>query len=136
MADKHFVIDTNVFVSAMLFPASTSGQVVRQASLMGNIVLSSRIAQELSITLSETKFDKYISLENRFALLSNILLMAKKFEPAEEVRACRDSKDDMFLELAVACKASAIVTGDKALLELHPFRDISIITPIQFLKLF
>ncbi len=136
MAEKHFVIDTNVFVSAMLFPLSTSGQAVKLASLIGNIALSSRIAHELSTTLSENKFDKYTSLENRFVFLNNILLMAKKFEPIEELKICRDPKDDMFLELAVTCKASAVVTGDHALLELHPFRDIPIVTPTHFLNLF
>ncbi|NLX66014.1 MAG: putative toxin-antitoxin system toxin component, PIN family [Bacteroidales bacterium] len=54
----------------------------------------------------------------------------------EVIRACRDPKDDMFLELAVASGASCIVTGDKALLELDPFRDIRILSAADFMTLF
>jgi uncharacterized protein len=43
----------------------------------------------------------------------------------------------MILELAVASKASCIVTGDKKhLIPLHPFRGIPILTPADFLKNF
>ncbi|OBQ35328.1 MAG: DNA-binding protein, partial [Anabaena sp. MDT14b] len=38
-----------------------------------------------------------------------------------------------FLELAISGNATHIITGDKDLLELHPFRDILIVTPSQFL---
>lgn len=50
------------------------------------------------------------------------------------IRACRDPKDDKFLELAVNGSASLIITGDKDLLALDPFRGIGIITPAGFLK--
>ena len=49
------------------------------------------------------------------------------------IRECRDPKDNKFLELAVNGRTHAIVTGDKDLLALHPFRDVSIITPAQYL---
>lgn len=50
------------------------------------------------------------------------------------ITACRDPKDNKFLELAVAAKASCIITGDKDLLELHPFRGIPILTVNDFLN--
>jgi predicted nucleic acid-binding protein len=52
---------------------------------------------------------------------------------AEEVRLCRDPKDDKFLELVVSGRASSMVTGDQDLLVLHPFRGVPILTPAQFL---
>jgi len=51
----------------------------------------------------------------------------------EAITACRDAKDDKFLELAVSGKASHIVSGDADLLVLHPFRSIAILTPQAFL---
>jgi predicted nucleic acid-binding protein len=51
----------------------------------------------------------------------------------ERVAACRDPKDDKFLELAVSGRASCIVSGDKDLLALHPFRGIAILNPAAFL---
>ena len=51
-----------------------------------------------------------------------------------EVRACRDAKDDKFLELAVSGSAAYIIGGDADLLVLHPCRDIAIMTAAEFLQ--
>ncbi len=48
--------------------------------------------------------------------------------PTISLMVCRDSKDDKFLEVAVDGMADVLVTEDNDLLELHPFRDIPIIT--------
>ena len=73
----------------------------------------------------------------RLILDTNILVRIGEFiEPKIEITECRDPKDNKFLELAVAGKADCIVTGDKDLLELHPFRNIRIITPKEFLTQF
>ena len=50
-------------------------------------------------------------------------------EIVQQVRACRDPKDDTFLELAVNGEADVIVTGDDDRLSLHPFRGIDILSP-------
>ena len=49
---------------------------------------------------------------------------------------CDDPNDDKFLECAIAAKADAIVTGDKALLRLAPFRGIPILRPRAFADMF
>lgn len=54
-------------------------------------------------------------------------------DPTEKIRICRDPKDNKYLELAVSSDANFIISGDKDLLVLHPFRKISILTPDQFL---
>ncbi len=48
-------------------------------------------------------------------------------EPQEKVPDCRDSKDNKFLELALAAKADILVSSDAHLLELHPFRGVDIV---------
>ena len=50
------------------------------------------------------------------------------------IQACRDPKDDKFLELAVNGSAEVIVTGDKDLLVLDPFRGISIIPRERYIE--
>ncbi len=50
------------------------------------------------------------------------------------IRACRDPKDDKFLEVAVHGRADAIVTGDEDLLVLHPLRGIAILTPREYVE--
>ena len=51
------------------------------------------------------------------------------------VHACRDPRDDKFLEVAVNGMADLIVTGDDDLLVLDPFRPTRILTPKQFLEM-
>jgi putative PIN family toxin of toxin-antitoxin system len=50
------------------------------------------------------------------------------------VHACRDPRDDKFLDLAVNGEADLIVTGDDDLLVLQSFRGIPVITPARYLK--
>lgn len=73
----------------------------------------------------------------RFVFDTNAALVhaAIFVEPIERVQACRDPHDDVFLELALAGEATAIVSGDDDLLTLNPFREIPILTPDQFLTL-
>jgi len=51
------------------------------------------------------------------------------------ITACRDLKDDKFLELAVAAKAFCIIT-DEDLLILNPFRGIPILNAVDFVNNF
>jgi uncharacterized protein len=48
---------------------------------------------------------------------------------------CRDPKDNKFLEVAVSGFADIIITGDRDLIEMNPYRGITILTPSEVLKL-
>ena len=50
------------------------------------------------------------------------------------LQACRDPRDDKFLDVAVHGSADALVTGDADLLALHPFHGVPILTPSHFLE--
>ena len=50
------------------------------------------------------------------------------------IRACRDPRDDKFLEVPVHGWADLIVTGDRDLLDLNPFHGVEILTPAEYLK--
>ncbi len=52
-----------------------------------------------------------------------------------QVHASRDPADDKFLGCALAANATYIVTGDKDLLVLDPWRGIRVVTPRMFLNL-
>ena len=60
-------------------------------------------------------------------------MLAEEVAITESVGACRDPKDDKFLELAVSGRADYLVTGDLDLLVLDPFRGVRILTPADFL---
>ena len=57
-------------------------------------------------------------------------------EISETINACRDPKDNKFLELAIAANAACIITGDDDLLILNPFRTIPILNASDFLNNF
>ena len=126
------VCDTNVVVSAVLFPDSVPGQAFLAAFKKGKVLSSEATLLELSEVLGRDKFDRYVLREEREQFLSLLIRDAEMVEIQEHVRECRDPKDDKFLEAAVNGAASHLVTGDQDLLALDPFRGIQILTPAQF----
>jgi predicted nucleic acid-binding protein len=49
------------------------------------------------------------------------------------VTDCRDSRDNMYLELAAAAGADILVSSDQDLLVLDPWRGVRIIRPAEYL---
>ena len=131
-----FVFDTNVLVRAALISDSTAGQAFRKARQLGEILSSVPTAEELNDVLNRNKFNRYITSEDRERFLAAFLRVAIVVEISEAVAACRDPKDDKFLDLAVCGQATCIVTGDDDLLALNPFRRIPILSAEQFLESF
>jgi len=129
-----FVFDTNVIVSALLIKASVARRSLDKARETGKILLSLDVIGELRNVLSRPDFDRYIDEEDRIAFFTLLVREADLIEITERITECRDPKDDKFLELAVNGKADMIVSGDKDLQVLHPFRDIPILSPRQFLE--
>lgn len=127
------VFDTSVVVSAVLLPSSVPRQAVDKALVNGRLLISLDVITELDEVLRRPKLDRYVSEDDRLDFLVALVNHAEIVEINEMIRACRDEKDDKFLELAVNGQAEFIVTGDQDLLILHPFRGVDIITPQQFL---
>jgi len=130
---NRYVFDTGVLVGASLFPDSVPGLAMREALRRGCLLLSQATAEEIAEVLSRPKFDRYISVSIRKRFLAVLVHDAVIVETDRSLTVCRDPKDDKFLELAVCGQASFLVTGDQDLLVLHPFREISIVTPAVFL---
>jgi len=128
------VFDTNSLVSALLFEHSRPSQAFRHALRRGRVLLSSSTIEELAEVLQREKFEQYVTAAEREEFLAAFVEQSLFIEPTVEIHACRDAKDDKFLELAVSGCASYIISGDADLLVLHPFRDIAIMTPAQFLQ--
>jgi putative PIN family toxin of toxin-antitoxin system len=90
---------------------------------------------ELRIVLKRPKLARYIQSGLLDPFLRNVWSVAEPITIPSPIRACRDPKDDKFLEVAVHGRADLIVTGDRDLLDLHPFRGIAILTPAAYLEL-
>lgn len=134
---KFFVFDTNSLISASLLVNSTNKKAIKKAVRLGEIAFSGQTFNEFKETIFRRKFDKYfVSNEERLDLFDEFENNFKEFFPSETIIICRDPKDDKFLELAISANASCIITGDKDLLTLHPFRGIPILNANDFLNNF
>lgn len=133
MVRARIVVDTNTLVSRLLLANSVPAHAVRKAVKEAQLLVSEPTMTELADVLARPKFDAYVSLEDRqqfFRQLGRII--AEMVPVVHTIRACRDPRDDKFLELAVNGDADLIVTGDADLLALHPFRGIPVITPAAY----
>jgi uncharacterized protein len=135
MKTNRIVFDTNVIVSALMFPPSAPRKAFNLAYSTGKILASTATILELEEVLSRNKFQKYFSMEERIQFVARFFADAEIIEIREKIIACRDRKDDKFLELAVNGKANYIITGDQDLLVLNPFQVIAIISVSDYLSL-
>jgi putative PIN family toxin of toxin-antitoxin system len=129
------VLDTNTVVSALLFP---KGRLVwlREAWRSGSIkpLASRSTVDELVRVLAYPKFE--LTEEDIELILGEYLPFAElrdaPGEPKARLPRCSDANDQMFLVLAHAGRADALVTGDRALLALANETAFAIETPAQF----
>lgn len=128
------IIDANVIISSSLLIKSTSSSAVRQIEDLHTMLVSEQTIEEFARTLLQSKFDKYFRpVDTRVEIITRYANKAEWVTPSHRVTVCRDPKDNMYLELALSGKADCIVTGDIDLLALHPFHDVAILTPFEFL---
>ena len=132
-SNRRVIIDTNVLISFLLKTDSLPGQAVKHALSHDTPVLSDDTEKELYRKLLNPKFDRYVSLDIRMDFFDTFLARSEKVYPHIAVSDCRDPEDNKFLELAVSGNADCIVTGDKDLLALNPYRGVQIVTPKEFL---
>lgn len=136
MKNDLFVIDTKTMSTAFLFTYSNTRKAIDRAIETGKILASLETYNEFREVLLRQKFDKYISAERKLLILNELKELIVFKEISESINVCRDPKDNKFLELAIAAKASCIITGDDDLLILHPFREIPILNASDFLNTF
>ncbi len=117
----------------MLFRNSEPRRALISAFERCLVCSSSKVRNELRAVLNRTKFDKYVARETRMRHLEELIDEMEPFHTLKQVRLCRDPRDDIFLELALAAQADFLITGDADLLALHPFHQTAIVTPADFL---
>lgn len=127
------VVDTNVFISAVVLIESHPRKIVNKALAEGILLFSDKTMSELAEVLFRSKFDRYIGRKEREAFLNELVGVAELIPIVQVIRECRDPKDDKFLEVALNGRADLIITGDADLLALHPWREIAIVSPKDYL---
>lgn len=131
------VLDTNVLVSALLFRRGELAWLRERWQIaMVAPLASQESVDELVRVLGYPKFR--LQREDIEQLLGLYLPYAELVltDPGGHPSAprCRDPDDQKFLELAFRARADALVTGDRALLDLAGATPFPILTPAAFRK--
>jgi putative PIN family toxin of toxin-antitoxin system len=128
------VFDTNILISALL---STNGNPFRCLAL-------AKIGQIESVTCNEIldEFAEKLIIKFRFsqemaqAAVEEVRNFSRLVEISTELKTVdADPDDDMVVECAVVGGATHIVTGDKHLLSLGKYQEITIVKATEFIVL-
>ena len=122
-------VDSSSLVRAALDPSSAPGRLLTEFS--GRYVLVATLAtlEELAVVLARAKFARRLPEARRRQFLEALAAAAELAEPEVRVADCRDRDDDKFLEAALAGGATVIVSDDRDLLALDPWRGVRICKP-------
>ncbi|MCX5887917.1 MAG: putative toxin-antitoxin system toxin component, PIN family [Deltaproteobacteria bacterium] len=137
------VLDTNVFVSAILTPEGPPAKILEMA-IAGNmrLVISPAILREIGQVFQHPKIQKL--LKKRGITTQEVekvvlkILKTSFLTPGQLSLegSSRDPADDMVISCAVEGEANFIISGDRDLTDLESFQEIRILVPAAFLKVF
>ena len=125
------VIDTNIWISFLIGKLLAGLDDYIFEGLL-EVVISDEQLEEITSVLRRPKFRKHFSTDDIEEFLSLLYKSAQIVEVHHTIRDCRDEKDNFILETAIRGKADYIVTGDKDLLVLNPYRGKKIIDFREF----
>ena len=128
------VLDTNVLLSGALGGRTTRPILVALPRKSVQFYSFEILFEELAHVLSRSKWKQLLSAEDRRELLALLRESAAFVKHTSALSVCRDPKDNAVLDCAVSGHVDFLVTGDKDLLVLNPFRGIHILTPAEFLR--
>ncbi|MEC4677817.1 MAG: putative toxin-antitoxin system toxin component, PIN family [Nitrospirota bacterium] len=120
------VLDTNIFVSALVFPGGRADEALRRVlERRDDLIFSKAIISELLEVLSR-KFERDKEALSRIAVF--LSEMGEMVHPHRKRAVLEDEPDNRILECALSGKAELIVTGDRAMLNLVKYDGIKIVS--------
>ena len=137
---RRVVFYTSSLVSAALKHASVPREALLHALALADVCASAQTWLELEQVMRCDRFDAYLARQARLDFVAMLRQNMHFFAvtPADETALqppCRDARDNKFLALVRVSQAHALVSSDKGLLVLHPWNDIPVLTPADFLSL-
>jgi putative PIN family toxin of toxin-antitoxin system len=106
--------DTNVIISALLFPASIPAKALLLIADNHELILCDHIIAEIRDVVARKRSDLLGDVDILLAQLSYDLVIA----PQEPSKFIQDPKDQPILNAAIMADVDVIVTGDKHFLNL------------------
>lgn len=129
------VLDTNILVSATMWDNSVSNKLIRVLAEKDiEIFTSYDILEEYKKVLRrDFKYEE----EDINKIILELLSYMQIIEPTIIIKVViKDPDDDRIIECAVDSNSDFIISYNKHLLEIGEYKEIKIITPEDFLKLF
>lgn len=128
------VFDTNVLISAFIVPGKQGDKAFylareKKFDLFTSVAILTETASKLRDKFSQ-------SPEDIIRALKLISRHAHVVRPGTQLDVLKDAPDNRILECALEAGADLIVTGDRHLLNLKKFSDVTIIRLADFLRLF
>ena len=128
------MLDTNVLVSALLFPSERMNRMMECVSSAHNLVLSSFVVDELRDVVAE-KFPSKVSAVDRFLANANYELVYTPEVVPEGLFEIRDKEDYPVLYTAMVGDIDVLITGDNDFTEVKVEKPV-ICTPAVFMELY
>lgn len=131
------VLDTVVFVRALINPKSRSGRLLTQHADRYTLIVSRPTAQELLEVIRRPELtEKYSSLGTISPKeIIDIVAQAEAVDVRDPPAVVRDPKDDIIVATAIAGQADYIVSEDNDLLDMGEVSGIAIVDTKSFLEL-
>ena len=124
---KRVLVDTNVLVSALVFPAGVAAQAFRHVAAEQRLALTRQVIDESRDVVARKWPHLLSALDHFLADLECDLLPA-----ASSGMVIRDATDQPILDAAISARVDVILTGDKDFHDLaidHP----AVMTPRSYL---
>ena len=126
------VIDTNVFMAALLNPSGAPAKIRRRwRQRQFEVLISEAILEEYTDVLSQAPT---ISANEVTILLNELKAFSQHVKISGTLQACKDPDDDIFLETAVAGGADFLVTKNLKHFPRKSYSGVRILKVATFLK--
>jgi hypothetical protein len=130
-ASIRVIFDTNVWISFLIGKRLSY---VKNYISDGHIIIvtTEQLLTEIKLVTGREKLKKYFPKESVKELIELLETISENVEIRPKHFINRDLKDNFLLDLIDFSKADYLITGDKDLLELNPFKTAQILTPQEF----
>ena len=127
------VLDTNVFVSAVFFGGYPGRVLAAWRDGVIDVVVSTEIILEC-VRVGERLSERFPGVDIGPALDLIAAVAELVAAPPLPEAACRDPDDDKFLARALAAETRLVVSGDRDLLAVSPYRGVTVVRPRDLIE--
>jgi len=135
---QKIVIDTNVFVSALIqrsYPYYIVSELFSGADI--KLCISDDVFDEYYAVLNREKFSKYSDFAAKAqTLLVDIQKRAINYFPTIKLNIIDDIDDNKFLELSEISHANFLITGNTNHFTMKDYKGTMIVTPKEFYEMY